>query len=238
MEITRPMGPAHRSRRCCIGGRWGSRVLPDRRPGGNHEERNDRMFFVFDTETTGIPRSRKAQVTDLGNWPRVVELAWSLYDAAGEPVSAAEYRVRPDGFRIPADATWVHGITTADATAHGRPVAEVLTAFLADLDRAQTLVAHNLAFDRPILGAEFVRLGHDLQTVRGRFLDRPGVCTMKATIDLCAIPGRFGKPKFPSLEELHQRLFGEAPPAGHRALADVRATARCFFELRRRGVIG
>ncbi len=35
-----------------------------------------------------------------------------------------------------------------------------------------------------------------------------------------------------------QKLFGEAPPSGHRALADVRATARCFFRLRELGVVG
>ena len=152
-------------------------------------------------------------------------------------MSSAEYLVRPEGFRIPADATRVHGITSAEATAHGRPVAEVLTAFLSNLDRAKTLVAHNLEFDRPILGAEFVRLGHDLQTVRERFLDRPGVCTMQQSTDYCRLPGRYGRYKWPTLDELHRELFGETPPAGHRALADVLATARCFFELRRRGVI-
>jgi len=43
--------------------------------------------------------------------------------------------------------------------------------------------------------------------------------------------------KFPTLEELHTVLFGENFQGAHDALADVRATAKCFFELLRRNVI-
>lgn len=196
------------------------------------------MLLFFDTETTGIPKSRKAPVTDLANWPRVIQLAWALYDGPGEPVAAAEHLVRPEGFTIPADATRIHGITTADATARGQPAAEVLTAFLADLDRAQALVAHNLDFDRPILGAEFLRLGHPLPDVQARFLTKPAVCTMKASIHLCALPGRYGRFKLPGLAELHRKLFGEDFPGAHRALDDVRACARCYWRLREMGVVG
>lgn len=196
------------------------------------------MLLFFDTETTGIPKRRKAPVSDLANWPRVVQLAWALHEGPGLPVAAAEYLVRPEGFRIPAEATRVHGITTARAMADGRPVAEALTAFLADLDRARTLVAHNLDFDRPIVAAEILRLGHPLPTVRARFLAKPAVCTMKASIDLCAIPGRYGRFKLPTLAELHRQLFGEDHPGAHGALADVRACARCYWRLREMGVVG
>ena len=54
----------------------------------------------------------------------------------------------------------------------------------------------------------------------------------------CAIPGgRGGKFKWPTLTELHQKLFGEGFGDAHDAAYDVAATARCFFEMVRFGVI-
>ena len=39
------------------------------------------MYLFFDTETTGLPRNWKAPVTDLNNWPRMVQIAWILSDS-------------------------------------------------------------------------------------------------------------------------------------------------------------
>ena len=36
------------------------------------------MFLIFDTETTGFPRNKKAPLTDFDNWPRMVQIAWQL----------------------------------------------------------------------------------------------------------------------------------------------------------------
>jgi hypothetical protein len=36
------------------------------------------MYLFFDTETTGLPKSWKAPVTDVNNWPRLVQLAFLL----------------------------------------------------------------------------------------------------------------------------------------------------------------
>lgn len=62
------------------------------------------------------------------------------------------------------------------------------------------------------------------------------ICTMNESTDLCKIPGPYGY-KWPKLEELHKHLFGKTFDNAHDALADVRATARCLFELRRRGMV-
>ena len=43
--------------------------------------------------------------------------------------------------------------------------------------------------------------------------------------------------KWPTLAELHHRLFASAPGGMHAADSDVRACARCFFELKRRNLI-
>lgn len=41
----------------------------------------------------------------------------------------------------------------------------------------------------------------------------------------------------PILQELHNHLFNEDFDGAHDALADVKATARCFFELKRLGIL-
>ncbi|MEQ1573576.1 MAG: 3'-5' exonuclease, partial [Vicinamibacterales bacterium] len=105
------------------------------------------MYLFFDTETTGLPRDWKAPVSDLDNWPRLVELAWRLYDNSGNSVESRTAIVRPEGFVIPADAAAVHGITTARALVEGVGLEPLLVDFARAVDRSRALVAHNVAFD-------------------------------------------------------------------------------------------
>lgn len=189
------------------------------------------MILFFDTETTGLPRSHKAPASDLGNWPRIVQIAWLLTDDNGKELSSSESIIRPDGFVIPRDASRVHGITTERATSQGVDLAVVLAEAETTLSKTPTLVAHNIAFDEKVLGAEFLRAGYPNLVER-----KTRVCTMQAATDFCAIPGRYGF-KWPSLQELYSKLFDESFDGAHQALVDVRACARCFFELRRLGVV-
>jgi DNA polymerase III epsilon subunit-like protein len=190
------------------------------------------MYLFFDTETTGIPRNYKAPVSDLANWPRVIQLAFLLTDGAGVLQAAQQFLIKPEGFAIPADATRVHGITTEHALAKGVPLGAALGEFLACLKSAQTLVAHNMAYDENVLGAEFLRakLANPLPKAK-RF------CTMQAATNFCALPGRYGNFKWPSLSELHVKLFGKDFKGAHGAQPDVQACATCFFALRAKGIV-
>jgi len=189
------------------------------------------MFLFFDTETTGFPKRWGAPCTDTDNWPRLVQMAWERYDADEQRLSGEVHIVRPLGFTIPKDAERVHGISTAQALLEGRALGEVLTAFSAALAESAVLVAHNLAFDECVVGAEFVREGMPWDLRR-----KTKICTMKASTDYCRLPGRNGY-KYPSLSELYYTLFRRRLDDAHRADTDVRACAECFFELKRRGVI-
>jgi hypothetical protein len=55
---------------------------------------------------------------------------------------------------------------------------------------------------------------------------------MKLTTDLCKIPGNYGF-KYPNLNELHNFLFNTNFEEAHNAAADIHATAKCFWELKR-----
>ena len=190
------------------------------------------MFLFFDTETTGLPKNWRAPLADLDNWPRLVQLAWLMYDGEGNKAGGNNIIVKPEGFIIPEEASRVHGITTEKAMAEGVDLAEALKLFAADVERAKIIVAHNISFDKKIMGAEFLRnsMSHNLfDTVR--------ICTKEESTNFCQIPGGYGY-KWPTLSELHMKLFGCDFDGAHDALVDVEACARCFFELVKRGVIG
>jgi hypothetical protein len=58
-------------------------------------------------------------------------------------------------------------------------------------------------------------------------------------ISFCRLPSKSGRGyKWPTLAELHLQLFEEEFTGSHNAGADVKACARCYFELRKRGIIG
>lgn len=185
------------------------------------------MYLFLDTETTGLPTRYNAPVSDVRAWPRMVQVAWVLADSQGRELAAHCHIIRPDGFAIPADAVRVHGITTEIARLHGVDVHRALDELTLDLPSASLLIGHNLEFDYGVVGAEYFRAGSTRNPLDG--LQR--YCTMKTTAGFCRIPGGYGGYKWPSLDELHQTLFHKRLQAGHDALADARACARCYFAL-------
>src|SRR5690606_21643678 len=191
------------------------------------------MFLIFDTETTGLPRDYNAPVSDSDNWPRMVQLAWQLHDDTGKLLSAKNYIVKPEGFDIPIAVANVHGITTERALKDGKELRFVLEEFLKDVAQTTYNVGHNVEFDINIVGAELYRLAITNNLAEKKLLD-----TMKSSIDFCAIPGgRGGGYKFPTLTDLHTKLFNKGFGDAHDAAYDVDATARCFFELLKLKVI-
>lgn len=191
-----------------------------------------KSYLIFDTETTGLPKNYKAPITDLNNWPRLVQIAWRHCDNSGNILSDSNYIVKPQGFTIPKDAENVHGISTETAINGGIDLKVVLDEFAGAMERSDFLVAHNMNFDERIVGAEFLRAD-----LKNRLTDIQKICTMEMSTKYCKLPGPYGY-KWPSLSELHCELFDEDFDEAHDAAVDVRACANCFFELRERGVIG
>jgi len=189
------------------------------------------MYLFVDCETTGLPKNRKAPITDLNNWPRIVQLAWARYDAKHRHLETKSKIVKPEGFTIPRDAQRIHGISTSRALAHGRPLKSVLKGLAQAAIEAKVVVAHNLQFDENVISAEFLRIGF-----LPPFGRKHRICTMIETTDFCRLPGPFGY-KWPTLAELHFELFDDELEEVHDAGVDVVACAKCFFELKKRRVI-
>lgn len=186
-------------------------------------------YLFFDTETTGLPKKFNAPISDLDNWPRMVQIAWLLSDDSGEIISQEEYIVRPDGFIIPSESSAIHGIDNIKAQTEGKNLKDILEVFNHALDfTSPRLVAHNIMFDKNIVAAEFLRAN-----ILSNFLDLNFICTMKGSVDFCALPNK----KFPKLSDLYFKLFGEYFENAHNALDDVIACYKSFFELKKRGIL-
>ncbi|MDG1262812.1 MAG: DNA polymerase III subunit alpha, partial [Flavobacteriales bacterium] len=186
------------------------------------------MILIFDTETTGLPRDWNAPMSDLDNWPRLVQLAWQLHEPSGKLVSRGNIIVKPDGFSIPFNAAKIHGITTERAERDGSDLLEVLDAFQEDLAKAKYIVGHNIEFDINIVGAELIRSERAPELLT----DKNAIDSKDESTEYCAIPGgRGGKFKWPTLTELHTKLFGVGFDEAHDAAYDVDATSKCFFGL-------
>jgi DNA polymerase-3 subunit epsilon len=185
------------------------------------------MYLFFDTETTGLPRKWKAPESEIDNWPRLVQLAYLYYDRNGNKISDGDFIIKPEGFTIPTNASRIHGISTEHALRDGQSIFDVLKYFNSLIWQASYLVAHNMSFDQKIIGAEFLRNG-----IKSSIHEKNKICTMERTTDFCAIDGPLGY-KWPTLSELYYKLFRTGFEEAHNAAVDIKATAKCFWELKR-----
>lgn len=191
-----------------------------------------KLIMFFDVETNGLPKKRNAQVKDVDNWPRVTQLAYGTFTDEGEEVGAFSSLIKPDGWTIPEEKFFIaNGMSTFNCETHGIHIKTALKKFINHYELAQILVAHNLDFDNKVLGAEMLRAGMRPSKII------PKQCTMQATVEFCNLPAKWGKPKWPKLEELYKILFNDTFEGAHDALVDIRATAKCYFELVQRGII-
>lgn len=183
---------------------------------------------IFDTETNGKAKSFAASMKEVDNWPRITQFAWGISD--GETTFYKSYIIKPDGWTVPKEQFFIdNNMSTERCEAEGVPLRNVLLEFVADCSWADVLVAHNMAFDENVVGAELIRAG----IIAKRKLK---ICTMQESTNFCQIPSHRGF-KWPKLEELYKVLFGCNFEGAHDALDDIKATERCFWELVNRQII-
>lgn len=188
------------------------------------------MQLFFDTETTGVPKVYGLPVSNVDNYPRLVQLGYIIYNGR-EALTEQEFIVKPNGFEIPVVASDVHGVTQEIALSKGDDIKDVLDNFQFWIENCDEIVGHNVDFDVSVVGAEYWRLYQ-----KNPFEGKKVVCTMKSTTRFVGIP-RSGGFKYPKLHELYRKLFNEDMGAAHTALQDISNTAKCYFALVERGII-
>lgn len=193
------------------------------------------MLLFFDVETSGLPDFNK-RASD-PTQPHIVQLAALLTDNDGAAVETYNKIIRPDGWIIPEDVIAVHGITNEKARAIGVPEGDAARVILRMINSASVVCAHNCQFDKFIARIALRRFGllEDAQDAWWKAL--PTFCTMRATTDICKLPGKFaGKYKWPKLQEAYQHAFQRSFDGAHDALADVTACKDIYFWLQKGGV--
>lgn len=181
------------------------------------------MKLFFDCETNGLKNPK-----------RIVSIAWIISDSK-KVFSEKSYIVKPLDFRISYGAIRIHRITQEIALREGNSIKIVLKEFIKDVREyaPDSLVAHNIAFDFPILIYELeqIELKHGLNK-----LDR--ICTMRGSREFCKLPNKSGLSyKLPKLEELYKILFHKEFKNAHEALADTQACKECYLGLIEAGVL-
>jgi DNA polymerase-3 subunit epsilon len=207
-------------------------------------------LLLLDTETNGLPRNRQAPYTMTDCWPAVLQLSWAEYTVSGKTLVAGTKRdigvaLAPE---IPwdADAAKIHGISEVEGRC-GTPATEALIELAAALRRCDVIVAHNMAFDKPVLRAaayaEAARGGP--ATLRELWPSgKQEFCTMRETRDLLRLPSPndpLGRWKSPRLNELYTWIYGHAYDISgaslHSARSDTHCLAQCIAGLLRKGSV-
>ena len=171
---------------------------------------HDGPLVGFDTETTGV---------DVAG-DRIVTAAVVRRDATGTRVRT--WLVDP-GIAIPEAATAVHGISTEQARAAGRPpreaLEEIASALVATWRAGIPVVVFNACYDLSLLDAELRRNG--LPTVPQRLGRAAGPVIDPLVLDRAEDRYRCGKRRLGDM----CALYGVATPeALHAAHVDVAAT--------------
>lgn len=188
----------------------------------------DYLLFV-DTETSGLPKDWKKPYSKKGNWPHIVQVAWVIYTKDGNEVKAENHFINNDDFRITAASQKIHGITPELLLKNGKSRKTVMKFLSEDLQKYQPLVVgYFMQLDFHMLGVGFYRSG-----MENPLKELPTFCAMKASASYSHFPYR----KYLGLKELYTKLFQTPLLHQHDAMVDARATARCFFELVKKGVI-
>ena len=114
---------------------------------------------------------------------------------------------------------------------NGKELGHVLLEFNDFLKSAGYLIAHNLQFDKNVVEAEFLRV-----KMENSLNQKKQICTMLRTTEYCGLMNHHGS-KWPKLSELYFKIFNKNFEGGHDAFEDIKATSKCFWELKKQGVL-
>lgn len=184
-------------------------------------------LLIFDTETTGLPKSRKPSSEGPNNWPHIVSISWVILDSETNEIQKERYYViKPQGWTIPEEAIRIHKITNEIAERDGVSLSTTMGEFLAETYDA--LVAHNIEFDYNVLDNA---IRWDLSMAFNE-IRKPKLCTMELSRNICNMRTLFGKPKAPKLSELYTHVFGTAPDMDtlHNSLVDTKLLVKIVQE--------
>jgi len=172
-------------------------------------------FIVLDMETNGIGSMNPPKQT-------ITQFGWILFDELGNTLDT--------GNDIVLGATEVNRIfenslTLDEINQKGIPLEEAFNKMRSVIDDNTTIFAHNASFDIGLL--EYAKLSLPNSKI---------ICTMKNSINFCALPktgyaAKYPGYKFPRLNELANKLNITVDTSNlHDALYDCKITKECVVQ--------
>lgn len=183
--------------------------------------------IYIDVETSGIGTFRPPT-------QRVVQLAWIIND---KKRSYFINDVREVSKNVP------HPYDCVFLKENGITFDTVIDHFYDDIKNARYLVAHNLNFDKgSIINEINTRLTLEnrdrYKRIYDTFVSLQPIDTMLETVDICKIKNKYGRNKWPKLEELYQFCFNDKPDIMlHDALNDCIVTEKCLNMLIEKNIL-
>jgi DNA polymerase III epsilon subunit-like protein len=207
------------------------------------------MFvLVFDTETTGLPKTKLINENTILDWPHIVQLSYIIYDTEDNKIIKISDSIIniPDNIALSKESIAIHGVDRNKMTELGKSIRDVISEFLTDINFIDLIVGHNIEFDINMIIVEIYRCMLNNDNSDTKEINLPIVvqlqymnkfCTMKNSMKLCDIKKtniNTGKEylKYPSLTETYNKLFGIKPNNMHNSLNDIYACLRCFYKLK------
>ncbi len=187
-------------------------------------------ILVFDTETTWFINKKE---TDLSKQPYIVQFAGiigELDENGFTQEKEIDIMINP-GSPIPYGASRVHNIYDIDVK-DSPLIDEKLEEIVGYINDVDVIIGHNIEYDESMIKLELRR-----QALLHMYKPKSVLCTMKSTVDFCAMKWKWERFKYPKLWELHKKLFWEYFLGAHDALTDVKATLRCFIELEKKWIM-
>lgn len=189
-----------------------------------------RAYFLFiDTETTGIPKRWNLPYSETDNWPSAVQVSWMICDENGKEIKRENFYIDDEDLKISFRSFKVHGITKEFLSRNGQKRKSVLEQLSSDIHKYRPLITgHFTEFDIHTLSSDYYRAG-----LENPFLYSQFYCTMLKSKDYVINP----EASYFRLNQLYEFLFNEKMERSHNAMIDAEATAKCFFEIQKRGQI-
>jgi DNA polymerase-3 subunit alpha (Gram-positive type) len=183
-------------------------------------KRIDVRAILFDTETTALISNR---MTRQEKQPEVVEFYGCLADIpTGEVLEELDVLIKPRLSNMSEKITKITGIT--DEMLEDKPTFPQVSSSIQDfMEKAPTVIAHNLAFDTDVLDVEYERMGKKFKWPADK------ICTVEQTLHLLG--------RRITLGDLHEMMLGEKLVNAHRARNDVLGLLRVCTKLYERGLL-
>jgi DNA polymerase-3 subunit epsilon len=222
-------------------------------------ETSDRAPYIPGTTTwvnskkllsiKNLKKEKSMWSTLLTKWPHIIQLAYILYDTDNPETKTKifnKYIDIEEDVVISEESLSIHHISRQKISRMGTKgrvkIEDALTEFLKDVKKADTIVGHNVAFDRKMIVAELLRLTKKSEDpdIIEMMTDKKFKCTQEITRPMCKLGQKsqksqksqkeYYKFKTPRLIEAYEHFFGCAPKQEllHDALIDAIICLRVY----------